>query len=64
MTRKQRQPKYNKDGTIFYRACFYMNEQDNEMFEFLREVYGLNGAALVRHLITEVYSIIKHVENK
>lgn len=54
----------NKDGTNHYRSAIYLTEQDQLMFEYLKKEYNLNGSALVRHLITETYSILKYVDEK
>lgn len=64
MRNKQRTKYSNRDGTFHYRTAIYMNEQDQEMYEWLKAKYGMNGSSLIRHLITEAYSILKYVKVK
>jgi hypothetical protein len=62
MTPRKRKKRYTKNGLEWSKATIYLNEQDERMLEELKRIYGLNYSALIRHLITEVYSILTYVE--
>ena len=48
----------------YLHKSFYLKPQDQEMLIYLAGVYKMNPSAVIRHLITEQYAILKYVEQK
>lgn len=64
MQKRQRKKYLTPNGAEWSKTTLYLNELDQEIFEFLKKEYNLNGSALVRHLLTETYTLIKYIGKK